>query len=96
MQLTKELYQEYATLKMLQKSTQERLDELKDQIIAELPDTGASVETPAGKFSTRKYYSYDFPEWVEAKRSELKEAEMTAKQTGEAAEKVTMSLVFTQ
>ena len=97
MQLTTTLYKEYAELTAVRDAAIKRMAELKETILEEIGDQvegGAKIETPVGTFSTRKYYKFTFPTWVEAKRSELKEAETVAKQKGEVEETESTSLVF--
>ena len=89
-------YTEYATIDTLIKELEQKKDEIKGLILAEMVESGQeAVETEVGKFSITKRKTWTYPENVTELGDEFKAAKAKAESTGDATYIEEPSLRFT-
>ncbi len=94
--MTTELFQEYAELKVQEKTIKTRLDELKASVIEEMDSEGLDKQpTPAGTFSLIHAKKWDFSESVKETEKGLKKMMEKEKSDGTATFTEALELRFT-
>jgi hypothetical protein len=85
MEQHKELFDEYADLKRIEKETAAKLEAIQPQLVQAMQDSGfEKIEHEQGSFSITKRKTWTFSSDYNVKKDELKSLEKQEQQTGTA------------
>lgn len=82
--MDKELFTEYATIKLQIKELEEKLDPLKEKIVAQIGECEDPIEIDEGTFTVSKRRKYIYPKEINDLEKKLKEEKVTAERIGSA------------
>jgi hypothetical protein len=96
--MTKELFDQLATLRIQEREIKSKIDEIYPQVLEEVADAedGTVIESDLGNFTVSFRRNWEYPELIQEFESEVKKKKKLAEQTGEATYEEKACVIFSR